>query len=394
MTHILYGDGIHDDTAAIQEMIDTSSEVVLPMPKAFYLISKSLELHSDLRLVLPRFAEIRLAPGTCCPMLKNKTVIHRQDRIQRPECFGYVNVYSPDAPCRNIEVVGGIWNSDNAAQKSRDGSTRQEMEELESHEFSDRLMHIWRFGFFFYNVRHLRISSLTIKNPVCFGVLMDTVSYFTVDNVCFDYNGLNGSMDGVHICGNCHYGQITNLQGTCYDDLLAFNADEGSNGDITNIDVRGIYSEDCHSAVRILNVTNRVENIHITEVHGTYVTHCITLGKYYPYEYTGSIDGIVIDNITASKAAYTDKFPKYGLNPYALISIDRVKAGNIRISNMHRNEYNRPLPSIEITEGSEVESLILDNITYTNHTGQESAPMIVNNGLVERLDVRNLRDND
>ncbi len=74
MPHILYGDGIHDDTAAIQELIDSSMEVSLPAPKAFYLISKPLELHGNLRLKLPRYAEIRLADGANCYMLKNVTV--------------------------------------------------------------------------------------------------------------------------------------------------------------------------------------------------------------------------------------------------------------------------------------------------------------------------------
>ena len=67
--YVLFGDGIHDDTAAIQNMIDGSSEVVLPVPAAFYLISKPLVLHSNFKLKLPRFAEIRLADGSDCVML-------------------------------------------------------------------------------------------------------------------------------------------------------------------------------------------------------------------------------------------------------------------------------------------------------------------------------------
>lgn len=57
----LFGDGIHDDYPAIQEMIDSGAhEVILPDPQECYLISKTLVLPSDFRLVLPRFAEIRL----------------------------------------------------------------------------------------------------------------------------------------------------------------------------------------------------------------------------------------------------------------------------------------------------------------------------------------------
>ena len=66
-------------------------------------------------------------------------------------------------------------------------------------------------------------------------------------------------MDGVHLNGNCSFGKMTNLQGTCYDDLVALNAEEGTVGPITNIDIDGIYAEDCHSAVRLLTVTQPVE---------------------------------------------------------------------------------------------------------------------------------------
>ena len=371
MVHNLYGDGVHDDTAAIQEMIDGSAEVALPMPKVHYLISKPLELHSNCRLVLPRFAEIRLAKGSNCVMLKNKTVT---DRKERKKTFYHVNEYSPNSPCQNIEVVGGIWNGNNA---------EQEESGIAGH---------WVYGFLFYNVRNLRISSLTLKNTCTFGATLDTVSYFTVDNIVFDHSKMHLNTDGIHCCGNCHFGQITNLKGACYDDLLAFNADEGSDGDITNIDVRGIYAEDCHSAVRLLNVKNHVENIHISEVHGTYYTYCIGITKYYPGEYTGYYDAITIDNVTASKAAMKDFFQYYAKEPYAVISIENVKAKNIRISDVYRKEYNRPFPSIQIREGAEIENLILDNITYENHSGQESMPMFLNQGIVKHLDLRNLRE--
>ena len=49
--YVLYGDGMHDDTAAIQEMIDSGvCEVSLPAPKNFYLISKPLVIPSNFKL--------------------------------------------------------------------------------------------------------------------------------------------------------------------------------------------------------------------------------------------------------------------------------------------------------------------------------------------------------
>ena len=85
MKTVLWGDGLHDDTAAIQERIDEARhELRLPDPEAFYLISRPLELPSDFKLVLPRFAEVRLAPGSNCLMLKNRTVPDRKERVTDP----------------------------------------------------------------------------------------------------------------------------------------------------------------------------------------------------------------------------------------------------------------------------------------------------------------------
>ena len=271
MTHILYGDGIHDDTAAIQSLIDSGvSEVSLPAPKAFYLISKPLELPSDFRLILPRFAEVRLAPGSNCVMVRNKMVRDHAKRLAddayaRPICahlWGYIDDYSPDAPCRNIELCGGIWNCNNQEQIGNPEQT---------HDYSVR--EFYSCGMLFYNVTNFKLCNLTIKDPSSYGVTLDTVSYFTVDDITFDYNDGNPypiNMDGIHLDGNCHYGVINNLKGTCYDDLVALNAHEGSRGDITNIEISNIFADYCHSAVRLLLVSQNIKNIHISNVYGNF----------------------------------------------------------------------------------------------------------------------------
>ena len=176
MKYTLYGDGIHDDTAAIQELIDNSREVVLPEPDKFYLISKPLELHSDFRLVLPRFAEIRLADASNCVMLKNVTVEDYGKRADF-ELFSFLDKYSPDAPCENIRVEGGIWNFNNKAQSPNPLSVGRY-----------DIPYYSGFGMLFYNVRNLSLSSMTLKDPVNFAVTLDTVSYFRVEDITFDMN--------------------------------------------------------------------------------------------------------------------------------------------------------------------------------------------------------------
>ena len=72
MAYPLYGDGVHDDYPAIQEMLDSGvSEVVLPAPNKFYVISKTLKIYGNQTLRLPRFAVIRLADMANCIMIEN-----------------------------------------------------------------------------------------------------------------------------------------------------------------------------------------------------------------------------------------------------------------------------------------------------------------------------------
>ena len=354
MKHRLYGDGIHDDTAAIQEMIDSGvCEVSLPAPAVHYLITKPLVLPSNFRLVLPRFAEIRLADGANCVMLRNRwRSILREDPILyegRDQIWNFVNRISPDPAdvCENIEVLGGIWNFNNKNQMPNP---------LHTKEFGPNADYTG-FGFQFFNVRNLKISSMTIKDPITFAVTIDIASYFTVEDIIFDFNYGNPialNMDGIHLDGHCHHGVIRNLKGACYDDLVAINAHEGYAGPITNIEIDGLYAEDCHSAVRLLAVQEDVKNIHISNVFGTYYQYCIGLTKFYKDETKGGFDAITIDNVYASKAIrYEDRYAQIKSSKiYPLIWIQNdVKIKNLTLRSIHRREYNVPIETLYIGKG-------------------------------------------
>ena len=399
MKNILYGDGIHDDYPAIQEMLDSGiCEVVLPAPEEHYLISQTLVLSSNTRLVLPRFAEIKLADGANCPMLCNRMVKDYAERLpdysnkgavvqnEGPRhLFHYVNEYSPDAPCCNIEVVGGVWNFNNLEQIPNPLKTKV----FEPAGYTG-------YGFLFYHVKNFNLSSMTLKDPVNFAVVFDTISYFTVEDIIFDFNHGNPcevNMDGIHLNGNCHFGVIRNLKGTTYDDLVALNAHEGSRGPITNIVIDGLFAENCHSAVRLLSVNDRVENIHITNVYGTYYHYCIGITKFYKGETTGMYDGISIDHIYASKVRPGNIYRPANTFVCPFIYIQKeIRAKNIKITDLYRQEYHVPIETIFVGENAEIENLILDTIVSENHT-QEEIPLLNNCGTIRRLVTKNLCTN-
>ncbi len=375
----LYGDGIRDDTAAIQSMIDSGvCELNLPAPKKYYLISKPLELPSNFRLVLPRYAEIKLADNSSCVMLKNKTMPARPDAPEYPfvaKFYEYLAKYAPDFPCENIEVCGGIWNCNNLGQRPNP----QQSNIYDGYS---------GFGMLFYNVKNIKIHSLTVKDPVTYAINLDCTSYFTVEDICFDFNYGNPcavNMDGVHVNGNCHYGLIQNLYGTCFDDMVALNADEGISGPITNVEVSGIKAENSHSAVRLLACAEKIENIHIHDVYGTYYQYCIGLTKYYQREPIGHFEGITIDNVFASKADRLSVYQKDGTYVYPLIYMENdVTIKDVSISNVRRKEKSTPVATLYLGHNACAESISISRVSVENKTGKKM-PMFVNNGSIKEL---------
>ncbi len=244
----------------------------------------------------------------------------------------------------------------------------------------------------FFAVRGLRLSSMTLKDPVTFAVTLDTVSYFTVDHIRFDFNyghPLATNMDGIHLNGNCSFGHITDLKGACYDDMVALNADEGTKGPIGNITIDGLYAEDCHSAVRLLSADHPVKNVHITNVYGTYYQYCIGITRYYPTADAGEFDGIAITNVYASKAARRPEYNKgddYAPYVYPLIYIqDGLRVRGLRIVNLHRREYRIACHTVAVEAGSVVEDMMLQNVTVENHTDAPCIPWLENHGEIRHL---------
>ena len=398
LEYTLYGDGIHDDTDAIQEMIDSGvCEVSLPAPKKCYLISRPLMIPSNFKLKLPRYAEIKLADGANCFMLQNKTVQKKAERLRKGftpllEAFWrFYDLFSPEKEdaCHDFEIEGGIWNFNNKNQRPNPAYTKEMGED-------GYLGHVM----LFYNVRNFRISNLTIKDPANYGVMIDTGSYFTVENIVFDFNFGNPiavNMDGIHLNGGCHYGVIRNLKGACYDDLVALNAHEGSGGDITHIEIDGLFAENCHSAVRLLTVNQKVEHITISNVFGTYYQYCIGFTKFYPGETTGFFDSISLENIHSSKSKRLPIQEAHMGNkgyhfPLIWIQGDTV-VKHLSIDHLSRCEYENPIDTICIEKNATVHSLSIRDCKLENHTDSPCA-MFVNHGQIKQLRLEGMAEDE
>lgn len=369
---MLYGDGVHDDTEALQALVDQGACVHFAMPDVRYLISAPLVLRSGQSLVLDRYCHVQLMPGSDCVMLTNA---------------------DHDNGDRNIEVTGGIWDLNNLAQSKNPFHFSESPEMLTGQhhpEVYDGTV------LSFSNVSYLRIAHLTIKDPVTFSIPLNRVEHFTVEDITFDFNYGNPwavNMDGVHLCGNCRFGVIRNLKGACYDDMVALNADEGTPGPISDIQVDGLFAEDCHSAVRLLSANHPVERVTISNVFGSYYQYCIGVTKYYEGD-DGYFDSIVIRDVFAAKATRHTIYHKDGTKVYPFIWVQgglRVK--NLQVSNIYRKESRVAVEAVGIDRGTVVENLSIEHLVQENLLA-EPVPLIVNRGVIERLQARDLRNSN
>lgn len=378
----LYGDGIHDDYPAIQQMLDAGMPCVhLGSPEKHYVISKTLKIHSDQELQLPRFAKITLADNSNCCMLENAGALSWNG---------------------NIKVSGGIWDMNHnnqypnpyhfpnpeTGEKFKDTAARLNYD-TDSRLFIEAYTgHCFRFN----SIRNLTFENLTIRNPVVYGAQFAYIEDFTVQNIVFDYT--EGSpklwnLDGVHFEGGCKNGYVRNLKGACHDDLVAITSDDGKNGDIENITVDGIFAYGSHSAVRLLSVKHKVKNIHISNVYGTYYVYLICLSKYYDTPgVRGQFENIHIDHVAASFSKGTADVPG---NWGAFVNIDgAVDVKNMTITDFTREEYVCSQPTVSIGAQTAVDHLVLSRVKLDNRMN-EPICLIQNNGTAANLSLEHIQ---
>ena len=349
----LAGNGIADDTAAIQERLDSGASCVyLPPPPKHYLISRTLRIGSGTELRLDRLTIIRLAPKSDCPMLENM-------------CFrgGGTNGF--------VAVTGGIWDADNVHQ------TGNFMQMPELRKKSPKTFDPdWFIGMAmrFCHVENMTLRGVTVRNPVTYGIEFGKAAYVTVDDVTFDYRTWNPvplNMDGVHLDGFCHHFRITNLRGTCFDDMVALNANDSicspEEGPITDVDIDGLYCDYCHSAARLLSAGAELKRVTIRNVHGNFYCYTVGLTHYFPQKPRGMMDDIVISDVFASKAIAPAGMDCDYRRRMPVIQVEGANdIGRLTIERIHRNERTLPADTIGIDSRATVRRLTVRDCKMDN----------------------------
>ena len=355
----LAGDGVRDDTAAIQARLDSGAACVyLPPPKEHYLISKTLKIGSEQELRLDRFTRIRLAPRSNCPMLENR-------------CYRAgtgTNAF--------IAVTGGIWDMDNRNQR---GNFMQDPELAKSAPKKFDPDFFFGMSMRFCHVERLTVRGVTVRNPVNYGIEFGHVSYVTADDITFDYRQGNPkllNMDGLHFDGFCHHLRISNVRGTCYDDMIALNANDGmcspEEGPISDVDIDGLYCGYCHSAVRLLSADAPISRVTIRNVHGNFYVSAVWLTHHFANRPApGRFDDIVISDVFAAKAIPPPDVDGPWRRSLPLIYVQGVaNIGSLVIERIFRDERTLSAPTFGIDKReTHVDSLVIRDCRMTNRLG-------------------------
>ena len=336
---MLYGDGIHDDTLALQQLLDRKGIVTVDRP-GIYLVSRTLIIRSDTRFVLSPGAKLLAAPMSRCALIENEH-------------------FAGGGRDRNIEIIGGVWdgNCDSMGLDAVYEAIHREDQPYSPGLFKGKLIRFAR-------VDRIMLEKMTVRNPVSYGIQIADVDGFVVRDLSFDYN--------------CHFGTTV--------------------GEIANVDIRNLTAVNGYSGVRLLSAGNfDMRCIRISGVYGEYRHNAVLISHHNTRPNTRIwFDDITIEHVHAVKCPtpLPDDCFRYweGSNhrlPVVWIETG-IAAGLITLRDITRHEkHSTDGLLLQIDNGAQIDRLILDNIHQSMDPGV-TAPFIINEASVGTLIERDI----
>lgn len=374
---MLYGDGIHDDTLAIQELLDGCGIVTIQKPGT-YLITKTLIIHSNTRFELSPGATLLAAPMSLCSLLQNEH-------------------FAGGGRDENIEIIGGTWdgNCDAMGLDNLEFFNHRNDEPYDPARFTGKLIR-------FAHIDRLVLQRMVVRNPVSYGIQIADANGFVVRDIYFDFNWHFCTTDGVHVNGPSRNGCIENLAGTTNDDMVGLTTYDERHGEVTLGDIENIYlhnltAKNGYSGVRLMCGENCVmRNIHIDGLYGTYRYHGVVISNHSKRPGSVMFDQITIENVDACKSdevldekCFTKGEATRDKLAFFFFGRGGTRCGNVTFRNIRRHQtYSTESALFKFLGTCEIDRLVLDNVYQTTAEGV-TAPLWENEGatiheLIER----------
>lgn len=352
----LIGDGICDDTAAIQAMLDKAGTVVIP--DGTYFITHPLIIHDNTHLIVARNAVLKLADHANCSLLDNDGLYRR--------CTN-----------KNITIEGGIWDGNHDHQEREIIPNEDLPCDYEKYLSNSLLVLMIRLV----HTENLTVKNLTFKNPTSYAIHIADTKYFTVENVILDFDLTKLNMDGVHIQGPARFGVIRNIMGNANDDHVALCANgttrsEVTKGDIEDVDIDGIYCDNGYTGVRLLSRGDAVRNIRIRNIHGQFRFFAVSFTHHYPMhdDLPVLLENIAVSDLYVSKSTgFVPEGQEHSVQKNALVWFESdTHCRNIVIERLYRYERckDTEAPAVSINGRARVENLTVRSI-YQETPGRE-----------------------
>lgn len=209
----------NDWTSALQNALYEHEIVIIPGASEPYLISDSVLIPSNRRIIAQDGATIRLCPERKVLMLRNTNTA---DGTHMP-------ITAPRN--ENISIEGGIWEE---MCPHRLGYGNSGMYDSERSFFGVSTCMLLE------NINHLTLKNMTFRHCGGFGVQIGECNDVIIENIFFD----NCFADGVHVNGNVENIHIKNVYGEVGDDLVAFNMFDWQNSSINFGPCKNVLCED------------------------------------------------------------------------------------------------------------------------------------------------------
>ncbi len=331
------GDGVNDDTSAIQQAVDSNAIVLFSRT---YMITDHINIRSNNRLI-------------------GFNAIIKDNTTELTENY----LFSCDT-INNFHISGIYFNTTG-----------------------------FRYGIRAIMCNNFMISKCAFQTNR-FGIYMYGINNFTISDIYINQirTDSSTSRDGIHINGFAHSGYITNIKGTSDDDLIALNADDSfatGSGTIENIIINGIICDNiqqnkqtAHSIIRILSYGSYINDIYISNINGLAdYTSCIQIGNNDGG--TSNIGRIVFSNCIIG-------VDSVGLSQYPPVLING-NANDIQFIDCefinNRTNLNMERGIVQVENGTVINTLSIRNSRWKNVIGISN---ITINGTVNKLMVRDI----
>ncbi len=251
------GDGLHDDFAALQAALDAGASVVV-IPQGVYLISQTLHVGSGTHIAADRSAKIVMK--STARRKRNEFLLSNKDTVNGNQ---------------DIRITGGIWDGNNTAPENAKPDL------FDKDGYSGAMLNL-------VNVDGLVLSDMVLANSVTFYVRLCRVHHFRIENIDFVCDSFGVNQDGLHFGGDVRHGTVKGIRalsfGQTNDDMIALNADDSiervENLDlcrdtIEDITFENIFTENCHTVIRMLSVTAEIKNLRFKHIYGGFRCNAI-----------------------------------------------------------------------------------------------------------------------